>query len=259
MPESPTIKETPQDPKQQSQESASQGGGEDIQAILSELETLQVKTPEDIRGMAVASQQAGRLANMLGEANRQIAELKSMISAQQSRPVSPGPYEAPEGGQSVDLSSLVEQSVWKVVNKIGEQTRAQQEALARELSWVRGNRRYKSVAAEFEASLQDYNTAQRIQSGELSIRDLFSEKLLEKYDKALMGTSEILKKYGIPGQTSPQHTESGGTRSVPAIPQTSAEQKAQRDILKNRAEGALSADQALEMLVQQMLTPSQKR
>ena len=64
--EMPTMPEAPKAPEQ--------GPMESHMALIAELEKLGVQKPEQLQGMAVASEQSGKLANMLGEIRRENAQ-----------------------------------------------------------------------------------------------------------------------------------------------------------------------------------------
>jgi hypothetical protein len=82
--ESPVVEETPNTEAQEL--SAEQQAHE----LLSQLEKLNVQTPEDLSNMAQASSQSGRLANILGEVKQELAAVRQENAQLRAQPPQEG-------------------------------------------------------------------------------------------------------------------------------------------------------------------------
>lgn len=263
MAEKPVMEETAP-PEPQTKQPAV--GADDIQNLVSELEAVGAKTPEDIRGMATASKEAGNLARMLGEIRSENRELKRMLEETSRRPATPRQddytYQEPSGPSSsgaIDLDRVVENAVWKVVNKIGTQQKEAQSRFASEMNWVKSHEDFGLVKNEIEARLSDPLIQQAIMEGQTTIRDEFHRTLSAKLKGFVLKSAETLKKVGKPaGSVNPDHTETGQSFTKQSGSPEGETTKTTRDLIKRRAEGSISSDDALEQMIANALKSSNR-
>lgn len=255
MAEDKKISPTVDEPKTGNEKDSKPGAlkPEDLQSLLGELESLRVTKPEDLRNMAKTSQEAGNLARMLGELRKENQELKQMLQGikapKQEEYTNPWPDVSTSQGAAIDLEKVVEKSVWKVVNKIGEMQRQTQERVMSEYNMVRSNPRYKLVSSEFEAKLNDPAIQQKVYSGEVSLPNLFAETVIEKLESYATKSADALKQFARPGSIPPPVMETG--ENVKPSPPRGPEELRQRmdQIRKNWKGQDADVDAALDALL----------
>lgn len=188
--------------------------------LLAELEKLGVKKPEQLTGMAVASEQSGKLANMLGEIRRENQELKRMLQEQQSRRVeTQDPYGNPA---PVDIGKVVEDAVGKFYQKniLEPQQRAQSE-FQQHLQEVQEDDHYHILGTQFEQYVANPKVTYSLQTGQTSLAKEY-RRFKDRYFTNLLGKvtenyKSLLETGAKPsGVKTPPHMESGeSTNYVP--------------------------------------------
>lgn len=196
-----------------------QGPMEAHMALIAELEKLGVQKPEQLQGMAVASEQSGKLANMLGEIRRENAQLKHMLQevakpkAAQHDPYSPEP---------VNIEDVVERAVGKFYeNRILKPQQEAQMRFTQELEEVQTDDHFIVLGNQFEEYVKVPKVQYAINTGQTSLakeyrrfKDRYFTNLLSKVTDNYRSLIESGAKGK--GNVTPPHMESSGsTNYVP--------------------------------------------
>jgi hypothetical protein len=229
--ESPTMPESPKGPVQEPMDIHS--------SLIAELEKLGVQKPEQLQGMAVASEQSGKLANMLGEIRRENAELRRMLQdAAKPKPQQHDPY----GTEPIDIESVVERAVGKFYeNKI---LKPQQEAQARfsaELDKVQSDDHFGVLGNQFEEYVKVPKVQYAISTGQTSLLDEY-HRFKDRYFTNLL--SQVTENYRKlldsgakgAGKMTPPHLESSHSTNY-ASPESTPDVKGKLSDIKKKSRG----------------------
>jgi len=186
---------------------------EQIASLMDTLKASSVTTTEQLQGKLDASNQAGNLANMVGNLRSEIAELKETKAA-------PAPAVQPDfsldnmdnlgEGQTVDLEGMMTNVIRKEdARKEKVAVQRQQQAVA---SWntIQTDEDYGLVKAVWEDKLKDPNFVMKIQTGTVDPIQAYQETVRGYYKgmmKQSLSTIEQLQKSG--GKIPPPHVEGG--------------------------------------------------
>ncbi len=235
-----TIQPTVDEPTATPQE-----GTDEVANLLAELKTMGVESPEDLQGMARASSEAGRLANMVGELRTEIAELKA-------QPIAPAPVPQNEYGEpSVDLGALVEQGVEKVLNKrMQAQAKASQQVM-RELAEIKNDPDYPAVKEIWEKHTQRPDVQMKYNSGQTTISAEYDKVVRSTYRNLLKRSQGVIETFGQnpPVNVNPPHIETGQVAPPLAPGEEDEKQERIKKITKNRN----GSDAELEALINAVL------
>jgi hypothetical protein len=240
MAEQPTVTEPAAEPTQ-----TNEGGSDDILAKLKELD---ISDPKKLDNMAIASSQAGKLANDLGETRAELAQVKDYLAKMQT--TDPQPYDYNEG---IDVGSVVRKETRSVIQSImqeqQESTKKAQEAYFRDMGMVQNDRRYPFLKETFEKHMGNFNTQQKVNTGNTTASAEY-QKIKDAYYDIL---EENQTKLGAAVPATPvPHVESGESHSVP-MPSVDEETKTK---LKNRVDptkGFSGTDENMIDLVKDMM------
>jgi len=235
---------------------------EQIASLMETLKASSVTTSEQLQGKLDASNQAGNLANMVGNLRAEIAELKETKAA-------PAPANEPGfnldnldnfgEGQTIDLEGMMTKVIRKEeARKQKVAVEQQQRALA---SWnaIQNDEDYGLVKAVWEEKLKDPNFVMKIQTGVTDPTQAYQETVRGYYKgmmKQSLSTIEQLQKSG--GKPPIPHVE-GGDRVpqnlVQAEPgeETAATKRFKELQEKVKTNGVLSAaeeDQLADLVLQ---------
>ena len=241
-------------------------------AMLETLKALDVDSPQDLQGMAQASQQTGNMANLLGDARKQISELQTQVqrlSTMQQTPqgrhyddddrFTQQPSPLPAGD---NLKDTVTDAVRNVVqSEILEPQRQAQAAWLNEIAAIHGDPHYQKLPGMKEAWNEYYNlpdTQTRLQQGQATATQLFGQLKMTFMENMLRQASGVIEGLtGQPGATAPaagqpSHVESGQV-PVPGPQLDEDRQAALSQISDQRKEGTITSDQALQGIIDQFL------
>lgn len=149
----------------------------DIDAVMAELERAGVQDAESLKGKLDAGSQVGRMANLLGDANRRIEELEQSVMAQQrnrqQRPVQRDTFDLDDfqSGQTIDLEQIEAAAARGVRKETISQQRAQMQAQQQSAAmWgaIQGDKDYHLVRDVMEAKMSDPTYSMRIQMGQIN-------------------------------------------------------------------------------------------
>ena len=201
-------------------------------ALLEELKRVGVERPEQVANIHRASQESGRLAQMLGEERKRNEEMQRQLQEIQSR--ANRPVQEEYGSNEIDLESVIEKKTVQALESFWQKkTREQQEANARqyaEFQEIQNHPRFNFVKDKWERHLKDPNVVNRLQTGQVRPKDEFAEVLYNTYDEVLLKTKGMLEKTYSP--SSPPHMESGDQRAVPKTPADEEKKEKIRNMTK---------------------------
>ena len=201
-------------------------------ALLEELKRVGVERPEQVANIHRASQESGRLAQMLGEERKRNEEMQRQLQEIQSR--ANRPVQEEYGSNEIDLESVIEKKTVQALESFWQRkTREQQEANARqyaEFQEIQNHPRFNFVKERWERHLKDPNVVNRLQTGQVRPKDEFAEVLYNTYDEVLLKTKGMLEKTYSP--SSPPHMESGEQRAVPKTPADEEKQEKLKTMTK---------------------------
>lgn len=171
--------------------------------LVAELEKFGVKNAEQLQGRMVASQEAGRLANQLGDARREISEMRAMMERMNQQRVAPQPTAQRDewGGEptpekaagTIDLSELVGKAVEGAISKRERAVQMAQQRAFEAWNKIQGDPDFHIVKDKWEAKLKDPNFALKFQAGAVDPYSEYQELLRDTYKSAVARSAEIIK------------------------------------------------------------------
>jgi len=220
MAEQPTVKEPAVEPTQ-TPESASSD-------ILAKLKELEINDPKKLENMAIASSQAGKLANDLGLTRQELAGVKEELARITQN--SSQPYDF---NQEIDVGSVVrkeakiasKEAITEYMKEFQEQQTKATEAYYQDMGKIQNDRRYGVLKDPFEEHMKSLDVQNKIRSGRTTITEEYS-KIRDAYIDIL---EENLDKIGKTTPVKSPHLETGDTHIVP-MPTTDEDKK---DKIKN--------------------------
>jgi len=217
--------------------------------LLAALGNLGVQTPEQLQGMATASQQVGRAWNEVGELRKEVERLKTQERIEPPGVDNFGAFGEPEG---IDFGLIIEQRLEAHDKKKADMQQQAYGNYMREMNAIASDPEYGVVKGAFERYLATPAAQFQIQTGQTSIKDVYN-KVARTYLRELAMRSKNLIEGYVEGQTKPPHIEAGDTRGIPS-PERSEErgQKLQKtsELLKS---GALDSEAALTATIEEVM------
>jgi hypothetical protein len=247
VPESPTIQGAEPKP-------AATNPHDEGKELLAQLEKLGVKKPEQIQGMAVASEQAGKMANMLGDLRRQNEELKRILQENASRPRQQQ-QEDPYNPQPVNIEDVVERAVGKFYQQqILEPQQQAQAALARDFQEIQEDDHFSILGSQFEEYVKIPKNQYAIQTGQTSLAREY-RRFKDRYFTQLLG--KVTENYKSlldsgarpPGVGAPPHMETSGSGNY--VPPDSKPDT--REAMRNIASKSRGSDDDIDKLLSALL------
>ena len=198
---------------------------EQAKALLEELKGFGVENPDDLRGMAIASQQAGNLANQLGEARAEIAALNKKIEALSTQPAQTQPQTMMDefGNPTIDMNQIAKKDDIKEVLRsfyqeeiIRPQQQATQEAM-RQLAEIQRDEDFPMLQPVWEKHINNPNVQIALQTGQTSIQNEYNKVWKTFYRESLKRSKGVLEAFTSKG-VKPPHVESGNSQT--GVPQS---------------------------------------
>lgn len=227
------------------------------QALLAELKDLGIEKPEQVRGMATASSQAGNLGNMLGEARKEIAELKNYIAELSSKQGDSQQLYNEFDESSVDMSQFakksdIEDSIRKVYSEIVTAQQQAQKEYANQIASIRNDKLYPTIGKKFEQYFSTPEVQSSLATGARKPSDVYSEFKEAYLLEALTRSRDTIEAFAS-GKVSAPHIESGNTQaSAPAV-SSDAEKAKRLKNLTSRESGWTGDTDQLTQLVKEIL------
>ena len=243
--ESPTISETEQEMIADQQESPST----EVDLLLAELEKAGVTTADQLKDKFIAGRETGNMANQLGEARRQIAELHELLRYREERATKEEPGYDDDSG--VDVRRLLREEIEAHdARKAAAQVEAQKQIQAM-WSGIQQDEDYHLVKDIWETKLKDPAFVFGIQQGQLNPVSEYTNTVRAYYKGMLKKTVDVMKKTYGKDQPSPPHVEQGtSTPSLPGNqPPIGGNDKINKMKDKVDKGGILTQEQELEALV----------
>jgi hypothetical protein len=234
---------------------------DEAKALLAELEKVGIKKPEQIVGMAQASYQAGKSAELLGASRKEadqlrsrVAELETAMSKRQTEPV----YGS--DGQTIDLASLIEQksgnAAEKAVRKVVQEMAENQQKQWHELNSIRADEDYELVKDVWEKYMITPEAQGKLASGETTLSGLYNntkvtllKEMLKKSHGVIKGLTNVVE----PGKKPVVHVESGEGRGSPLPTGNEEKEEKINKTVEARKTGRVSSDAALESIIKTIL------
>ena len=189
---------------QEKAEEAPKGDDELVEA----LKELDITNPSQLQGMAQASSEAGRLANMVGELRAKVTELETR-NTPQPQPEPQG-YESYGNDDVVNLDSAIEKGVRKVMNDIATQSQqVQQQAVQRrnaDIQRILNDRHYNLMSDAWNTYAQNPTVQQRFASGK-SVYEEYNEFRVEALDRLVRQGGNAAQANRTPGSDKVPHVE----------------------------------------------------
>jgi hypothetical protein len=196
MGEKPTVETPVEEPK------AEATGQTEIEALLKTLEKAGVTTTQELQGKLTASREAGQLANLLGDANKRIADLE-----QASRmPTAEPEYDYSEG-TPIDIESIVEKKLSSVLDAREAKTRRAQHEAMKIWQGIQTDKDYGLVKEVWEQKIKDSNFNMDIQSGSKNIATEYMETVREYYKGIARQSLETITQLQKGGAMATPHVE----------------------------------------------------
>lgn len=220
----------------------------DTEALLAELEKAGVSNTEQLQGKLIASSQAGNLANQLGTAREEIAELKSIMENQTQQRVRPEEsYESEES----DLTKIMERSVETALNRREKKQREDyaQVQQASNAMWnkIYNHPKYELIKPVWEKKFENPNFSMQIQQGLLNPMEEFHNTLNEYWEGIAQRSVNTIKTLQGKGPKIP-HIEGEG-RIVQTPEELSQDEERIQELQKKAEKASLTEEEELEAVI----------
>jgi hypothetical protein len=242
MAEKPTVQE-PIQVKEPAKPEAKPAATADIDKLISQLDKVGIKSTEDLEGTVTAARQAGRLANLLGEANKRISELETVVRSK------PQTVQEPETG-AIDLRKEIEGAMERFyVEKVVKPQQMASDRFYADLEYVESSEHFPLVQDEWKEHFQSPKTQRRLAKGETDVAKEFQRLVMDKYRSIALLARDTLKQVKETGTTKPPHVESGTPRAT--VTPTSKEERQEQlgEIKKNWRGEDSDVDKALSIIL----------
>jgi len=204
---------------------------ENAHDLAEKLTELGIDNVEKAEGVVKAGQEAGRLANMLGDERRRNSELEALLRDSQSQRVDPSNTD----DYGVDLGAVVGKEMSKFWDKKQNEAQQMQQRQMHEFQKIRSHKNYALVGKEFEEYIKtpDYQTELMTGKSPSEIfydmsNDTLRSHLITMRDALLKGTQ-------APAEVSIPHTETA--QATPPAQESSTERSDQLKQIKKDWKG----------------------
>jgi hypothetical protein len=220
----------------------------DVDGLMEQLKAVGVTRPEQLQGKLVASQEAGKLAKMVGDLRQQNEELLRRVTEKPVR--EPEDLDTYQDGQTINLESAIGKAIQKELVKIQQQQMQAQEMNLQRYQKINGDKDYKLVADIWEAKMADPVFRHQINVGKIDPVEEFHAVKSDFYRKLAAQTYKALDQLKG-GKPNVPHTEQGSRTSV-ELPSDDVDERIEK-IKKakervNKGEN-LTEDEQLEQLI----------
>lgn len=187
----------------------------DVEALSEQLAKFNISTPKELEGKIVASQQAGNLANMLGdekarrkELQRELEAVKAQVATIQNSDLSH--YDA-SGEPMIDLKKEIQSGIREVIDTDIKQPqqRYMQERLA-----IQADGDYPAFAEVFEAHVNSPQVQSAIAAGQTTQTAEYNRVVRIQQKELLRQSSEVISGFKNNPRTEPPHVETGGQHAT---------------------------------------------
>lgn len=223
----------------------------DVDGLISELERAGVKDAAELSGKLRASQETGRLAQLLGDERKARADLEARLNQLEQKPAPKHDFmDDYSENKPIDIEAALERTINRVLTKKEEQQRKIQEENLRKWNAIVSDDEYGVVKEIWEEKLKDPNLVMKIQNGMVDPIQEYN-KTVRGYYKTLLQKSHETITTMRGGKVAPPHVETG-ERSANIVSTTPSGSEAERKIKEMKAKTdkghLLSQEEELEMM-----------
>jgi hypothetical protein len=221
MAEDPTV-EAPEQP----QETKEEMSGDQVDALIGQLEAANVTTPEELQGKLEASRVAGQTANLLGAARNEIQGLKQELALirEQTR-AKPQETEFDEFDRPVQKPVDIETAVATALRKERERERIAQSqyqsAINQQWNAIVTDKNYNNVKDVWEQKLKDPNFVYQVTNGIVNPVQAYNDTVIDFYKGLTQKAVGLVKTMqGKSPVVNPPNMESNQVPTGPETPMT---------------------------------------
>lgn len=217
----------------------------DIPDLIATLERAGVQNTADLTNKLRASEESGRLANLLGDVRRENAELKEMLKNMNRQPQQREDWDQ----QPVDIEAAIGRALDKKLTEREQRQMQMQQAAWAAYNRIHGDEDFHLVANEWAKKERDPQFALKLQAGQVDPIDEY-QKMVRRYykDVALRAAATIKTLTG--GGKPPQVNVESSARMPSGKTPAQSEQLKKVQAMKDRVDkgGALTEEDELAAL-----------
>jgi len=224
----------------------------DVDSLMAQLEEAGATDAESLQGKLKASQEVGRMGQLLGEERNKVANLEGQLNqalVNKQQPSQNLDIDNYGEGQSVDLEKLIEQGFEKVWTKKEQQAEQVQKMQQAQWSEIHGDTDYNLVKEIWEARVNNPQFVAQVQAGRIHPLRAYNQTVREYYKGIAKQSKDVITQLQK-GVTPPPHMEQG-ERSPNLVSNEPGERTNARktiDALKEKSKsGLLSEDEELDL------------
>lgn len=176
-------------------EAAPKSGEIDYAEIVAKLEKAGITEPKQLDGKLQAAQERGHLANLLGQRNQELADMKAMMAEMQAALKKQNTREddGERGAGAIDLGDLLERKIDSAFEKRQRAALEMQQRAYQAWQAIQTDEDYHLVQNDWEAKLRDPNFAIGVQSGTVDVIREYQQMVRNHYKTAIRSAATIIK------------------------------------------------------------------
>jgi hypothetical protein len=225
---------------------------EEIQALLSTLEKVGVRTPQHLEGIAANAREFGNVSNLLGQERQHRMELEKRLSELETKPKQRDSFDYSAAETSpVDLEAVIAKAVRRENEVRDAKILEVQKRQFQAWTAIQSDADYNHVKPVWEEKLKDPNFVYQINMGSVDPVREYQETVRDFYKGLAMQAKTVIEQYK--GKTvNPPHMETGERSSGNLVSEGQGEQPEvlkKFNQLKQKAAkgGTLSSEEELEL------------
>jgi len=225
----------------------------DVDSLMAQLEEAGAANSDTLQGKLKASQEVGRMGQLLGEERNKVANLEGQLNQALVNKQQPAPQNLDidnySEGQTVDLEKLIEQGFEKVWTKKERQAEQVQRVQQAQWSEIHGDTDYELVKEVWEARVNNPQFVAQVQAGKVHPLRAYNQTVREYYKGIAKQSRDVITQLQK-GVTPPPYMEQG-ERTPNLVGQEPRERTTARktiDALHEKSrKGLLSEDEELDL------------
>jgi len=219
--ESPTLEEG----KPATEVKAEETPVDDTSALLAELEKAGITKPDELTGKLEASYQAGNLANQLGEARQELAEIKAAMGQPKPTAEEYSGYE-----ETADLEKILERTLDKREKVAARKQAEAQKVVLGMWNKIQNDSDYKLVKEVWEDKLKDPNFTFKIQQGLVNPIEEYNDVVRGYYKGIAKRSLDTIKKLQGGAVPATPHVEDSARLPGSEVPIGEEKSEAQKTV-----------------------------
>jgi len=247
------ITPTEGEPTASVEEGTKQLEQQDVDRLMAQLEEAGATDAGSLQGKLKASQEVGRMGQLLGEERNKVANLEGQLNQALVNKQQPAPQNLDidnySEGQTVDLEKLIEQGFEKVWTKKERQAEQVQRVQQAQWSEIHGDTDYELVKEVWEARVNNPQFVAQVQAGKVHPLRAYNQTVREYYKGIAKQSRDVITQLQK-GVTPPPYMEQG-ERTPNLVGQEPRERTTARktiDALHEKSrKGLLSEDEELDL------------